>query len=172
MQDKIEALENEIQALQPLTDDQIQARIEAGEDAEGIINQEQANATRLRVVSVQLRALQKQQHEQQLTEARKLLTELSNKHSAVKKKAEQVLIKAVKAVDALETALAEFSACSKDAGGLVVEMSSVSRRNNLNAAFPQQDLGAPVFSKLQDRCQQMLQPYRSCVLKDPVLIQE
>lgn len=171
MQNEIEKLELEMQSLQPLSDDAIQQRLEAGEDAESIIDQEQKNATRLRVVSLQLTNLRNKQREAAQATAKAELVELRTERDKVKDEAKKALQRMLSAVTDLEIALVQFDEQSQEAANYAAKMNRVAKLGGLPEAVRDGELTSPLFSKLQDRCESLFNGRRNTQFKEPLTIE-
>lgn len=172
MQKQIEKLEQQVEKLQPLTDDQIDECLAKGDDAQKIVEQEQSKQVQLKVAQVQLNRLRTEYREQRQTNARREVAELRDKRDKVKASASASLKAMVQAVDNLEAALSAFDEQSQQAATLGADMNRTAKIAGLPDPLRDTELTSLTFSQLHDRCDQLLKKRRNTQFREAIFPQE
>lgn len=162
MKEQIEDLKREIQSLQPLSQEQIQSLVDAGQDPDQVLQQERVKARELEGAQLKLNALSKKYGLHLQMTAGSDFNSQAKELDSVKNSARNELIKLVKAVDTLESALRQFEQHSKTAADIGTGMMSLKRQHDLSEATPTYlELGSPVFAEQLKRVRDLLEPKRN-----------
>ena len=104
----IDEIKTQLEQLQPLTDQQIQAKVDAGADAGELLAEEAAKEPQRRALQFQLNTLEKKAAEARRLEAQKALAKLHSQMEKVEGHAAEQVAAAWDAVKALGNALEAF----------------------------------------------------------------
>lgn len=110
MTEELEQLRHEQTELAPLSDEAIQRLVDAGEDPERLIEKEQENAARRRVLQFRINSLEKKQAEERRKAAGKELKAIDAKLDATTDEARAAMADAWQAVKAFQGAMQRFQA--------------------------------------------------------------
>lgn len=165
LEQQIEQLQQQILVLQPLTDAQIQQRIESGANGAELVEQEHKNALALRVATIELNSLQSKQAKSQQDAAKKDMAKHQEQRQSHIAGASVALGRALKSIDALEQALAEFDAWSDKAASVAHDINSAAKRAGLPDQIQNHELSSDEFHKMMQRCHAALEKRRFTVYK-------
>lgn len=168
LRDKAAELQQKIADLQPLTDEQLQQRIEAGADAQQLIELEARNAIALRVANIELKSVTDKINAAHKAELGKQIAANKQLREKVKDDAAATLKSMVSAIDTLESELAAFDALSEEAATLAHQINRASREAGQPEPIRNDHLTSPVFHALLQRCCGALEKRRSTIYKELV----
>ncbi|CAM5208086.1 hypothetical protein [Alishewanella longhuensis] len=166
LQQRAVELENKILQLQPLTDEQLQQQIDAGADAQQLIEQEARNTIALRLAKLELKSVNDKLNAERKAEAGKQIASGKQQREKIKADAVESLKRMIKAMDALESELAVFDGLSEQAATLAHHINRLSRESAQPEPIRNDHLTSPLFHALLQRCHGALERRRSTIYKE------
>ena len=171
LQQKEAQLLAKIDALQPLSDSQLQAFIESGQSADSLIENETRNATALRVATIELKSVREKMQAERISELVQQITTCTDQREKVKAQAVESLKRLKATVDALEAELAVFDGHSDEAARLANLINRYSRESGKRELIRNDALTSPLFFGLLQRCHAALEPRRNSNFKETIYVE-
>ena len=154
----IQKIKAEIEQLAPLSDQQIQAKVDAGQDPGELLAEESTKENQRKALGFKLASLEKQEAETRKLQAGKALDAIEKKKAVVEDKASEQLAIAWGAIQALGDALAAFQQASDEHMRLSQDAQQQARRAGLTVT---ETSGLWLSAKpMEDALVGALQPYR------------